>query len=216
MAVVIVILLLLLGASAYYDVHLSTSTTTVTTTATTTLTATLVTSATSGSETTQYSISFFPTEWMCGEQIQVTFSGFTSQEMGHQIQFQYFSSGSGAGNGEQTSLLWTDLQYVTGSSITYMIQPTEWEDFSFEFQSSLFVVVTDLNLPQNGVSSTILLSQIVPIEGIPETCTGQATFAFLSESLSKPTIVLSILGMVLILIVVVGILLFLLLRKRKR
>ena len=131
--------------------------TTVTVTSTTTTGMSSVTSTSGGSD---YSIAFYPTYWPCTD-VSVTFSGplIESGYYGDTLQFQYFQY-----NPTYPSILspiFTDSDLtVTGDTVDYWISYTQYAQVNFAYQPYIAVKVVDITAKSNGYSPGLIFMQL--------------------------------------------------------
>lgn len=149
----------------------TTTTSTIPASVTTTQTSTQIigTTLTGGSNPPPgtFSLSFGGTTiWQCNQQILVTLTGpFSSWvNSGDQIQFSYYqqqSSGSGSNLfmfSDPSSLNSQPGVWLSGNTIQYYIQPSEWNYISFQTYPYIHVTVKDLTVPTNA-NAIVLYTQ---------------------------------------------------------
>jgi len=153
--------------------------TTVTSTSSTTTTAGITTGTSTTTTPGAYSIVFSTNSWLCGQTIQVSFTGPLQEEGhgGHQIEFVYYQYAPSTPN--QLIPIFTDggpgqppLYASTDDTLTYQIQASEWSSVNFNIAPDIYVVVEDLTVPNNN-SPIALLSKATGATA--STCNGVYT-----------------------------------------
>jgi len=130
---------------------------------------------TSSSSSSGYSISVYPPDWTCGEEVQITFAGPIIEQgrSGHTIEFQFVQTGTGSSGGYQSNTFYTQSEnFYQDNPEAVTIAAVDWDTVNFQSMSTVIInVIDESNVNSQGTVTPVTLLSYTLTE-MPETCNG--------------------------------------------